>query len=292
MACKTTPYHLHPGHSCLTIHMTCYHSKPAWKTGLPNENGKHPIRFGFRSETPDYFIDCGKCEGCRVKQRRDWAIRMYHESQFHEYNSFLTMTYNDQNLPQDGKINKRDIQLFLKRLRAELDNKIRYYIVGEYGDQTQRPHYHACIFGQDFRGPNNYFIRDRVWGNPHLDRIWKLGHLEIAEFNLATAMYTAGYVTKKAGAADTFSLQSRNPPLGKNWVRKYHDQLRRVKSVPINGKEHPIPSIYLRWLEGTETQTEIKEALSDKIIIYNDKQLRNKKLNQIRNTKLLRKTKI
>ena len=290
MARQTTDYNLGIINTRCTNPMTCYHSKPAWKTGLSNENGKHPIRFNFRDQTADYFIDCGKCEGCRVKQRRDWAIRMYHEAQSHEWNSFVTLTYSDQNLPQDGKISKPDLQKFLKRLRKQLNDKIRYYIVGEYGEMTRRPHYHACFFGSDFRGPNSYNIRPGVWGNPHLDHIWKQGHVEIAEFNLATAMYTAGYVTKKAGDTDTFSLQSRNPPLGKEWVRKYHDQLRRIKAIPINGTEHPIPSIYLRWLEGTEIQTEIKEALTHKT--RNDKQLKNKKINQIQNTKILRKQKI
>ena len=272
--------------------MTCYHSKPAWKSGLPNENEKHPIRFNFRDKTPDYFIDCGKCEGCRTKQRRDWAIRMYHEAKYHEHNSFVTLTYNDENMPQDGKISKPDIQKFLKRLRKELDNQVRYYIVGEYGEQTRRPHYHACFFGQDFRGPNMYPIRERVWANPHLDRIWSRGHVEIAEFNLATAMYTAGYVNKKLDDTDTFALQSRNPPLGKQWVLQYADQLRRIKSIPINGQEHPIPSLYLRWLDGTQEQQEIKEALADKIKPLNDQKLRSKKINQVKNTQLLRKSKI
>jgi len=271
--------------------MTCYHSKPAWKSGLPNEKGNHPIRFQFRMDRdPDYFIDCGKCEGCRLKQRRDWAIRMYHEAKNHEHSSFVTLTYSDQNLPQDGKISKPDCQKFLKRLRKEIDRKIRYYIVGEYGDETRRPHYHACFFGSDFRGPDTYSIRERVWGNPHLDRIWKKGHVEIAEFTLATAMYTAGYVSKKTGDKDTFSLQSRNPPLGKDWVRNHYDQLRRIKTVPINGEEHPIPSIYLRWLEGTETKTEIQEAICHKT--FNDKQLKNKRINQMKNQKLLRKNTI
>ncbi len=73
----------------------------------------------------------------------------------------MTLTYDDEHLPindyvdSDGVIHgkptlrKRDVQLFLKRLRKnyKYDNHIKYFCCGEYGGKTFRPHYHLIIFG-------------------------------------------------------------------------------------------------------------------------------------------------
>ncbi|MDX8558692.1 hypothetical protein OZ663_18615, partial [Elizabethkingia sp. HX CGY] len=40
----------------------------------------------------------------------------------------------------------RDFQLFMKRARKLQEKKISYFLVGEYGSQTFRPHYHAIVF--------------------------------------------------------------------------------------------------------------------------------------------------
>ena len=68
----------------------------------------------------------------------------------HEKNCFITLTYDDENLPPGGTLVVQDYQAFVKRLRARISpQKLRYYFVGEYGDpkNTERPHYHAAIFG-------------------------------------------------------------------------------------------------------------------------------------------------
>ena len=66
----------------------------------------------------------------------------------HEASCFITLTYNDENLPNPPVVSKREAQLFIKRLRKLLYPKLfRYYIVGEYGDKSNRPHYHALLFG-------------------------------------------------------------------------------------------------------------------------------------------------
>ena len=260
--------------------MSCYKSKPAWKATYPNENGKHPIRFNQPGDkrTPDYFIDCGKCEGCRARQRMDWAIRMSHEAAEHKHNSFLTLTYDDDNLPEDGKIHRKHVKNFLERLEYKLGYKPRYYVCGEYGELTRRPHYHAIIFGDDFRESRyTYAINDKLYGNKDLERVWRNGAISIADFSHATALYTAGYVTKKISDTDNFSMQSRNPPLGKTWVRKHHDNIRRLERITIEGQEYPIPKVYMKWLEGVESFDHIKENLSQKVKTLNDQKLRAKR---------------
>lgn len=257
--------------------MPCYHSKAAWETGLA---GKKSISFKFRTDRePDYFIDCGKCEGCRARARTDWATRIYHESQMWDRNSFLTLTYNEENYPDDGKINKKDIQNFINRLRKSTNRKIRYFACGEYGEQTRRAHYHAIIFNEDFLSSRHqYDISDGVYGNSHLERqLWQKGRVTISPFNHARAKYTAGYVTKKINDTDTFSLMSCRPPLGKTWVQKYHDNIRRNETIIIDGNPYPIPRVYLTWLKGVEEFDHIKENLRKNAQSLTDQKLRAKR---------------
>lgn len=87
---------------------------------------------------------------------------MMHEAQMHEENSFITLTYSEENIPSDGNLKPRDFDLFMKRLvqheryyaKKEKRKKrpIRYYHCGEYGEHYGRPHYHAAIFGYGFEG--------------------------------------------------------------------------------------------------------------------------------------------
>ena len=106
-------------------------------------------------------VGCGQCLPCRINKRREWTFRLELEASLHEHNSFVTLTYADQFLPEDGSVNPRHTQLWLKRLRKVLDpRKVRFFLCGEYGDQTFRPHYHACLFGVGL-------------DDAHLDRDWE-----------------------------------------------------------------------------------------------------------------------
>ncbi|MEO5355656.1 MAG: hypothetical protein H7835_21005, partial [Magnetococcus sp. XQGC-1] len=89
----------------------------------------------------------GQCVGCRLERSRQWAIRVMHEASQHEHNCFITLTYNDDNLPANGSLNYRHFQNFMKRLRKYyVEFTVRFYMCGEYGENFARPHYHACIF--------------------------------------------------------------------------------------------------------------------------------------------------
>lgn len=96
-------------------------------------------------------VPCNKCIVCKNKRVREWNARMMCETQMYDVPPlFVTLTYNDDYVPLYG-IEKRDVQLFLKRLRERLEylgysNKIRYVFCGEYGSNTHRPHYHGLIW--------------------------------------------------------------------------------------------------------------------------------------------------
>lgn len=95
---------------------------------------------------------CGQCSGCRYRRRMDWAIRLEHEAKLHPDAIFLTLTYDDENLPHGGSLFHDHISDFVRALRQKLKRKrieatIRYFGVGEYGGELGRPHYHVILFG-------------------------------------------------------------------------------------------------------------------------------------------------
>jgi hypothetical protein len=101
----------------------------------------------FRNKQGDY-CPCGKCLPCRVRLRDDWSTRLLLESYFDPRPQiWLTLTYNDRNLPPDNSLTYDDISSFLKRLRYYSKN-LRFFCAGEYGTtSTLRPHYHLYIAG-------------------------------------------------------------------------------------------------------------------------------------------------
>lgn len=220
--------------------MSCVYPLDGWRFAKLTENGKRGITFNSR----DGFIDqpisvpCGKCVGCRLDRSRAWAVRMHHESQLHERNCFITLTYA--NAPE--AISKRDLQLFIKRLRHQ--TPIRYFACGEYGERSRRPHYHAVIFGEDFRG-GAYRINDSLYSNAVLDTVWGKGLVSVGEVTIQSCCYVARYVTKKANDKDTFHLMSKRPGIGRGWLEKYRRDIINAECVVIDGKELPIPKAYL-----------------------------------------------
>jgi len=113
------------------------------------------------SDVSPYFIQimcfktrglykCGKCPECLAERQNSWALRLIEYSKTHSCFSCL-LTYNNESVPltKEGQMSlcKRDIQLFIKRLRHVFpQNKIKYYIAGEYSPEKFRPHYHCLIF--------------------------------------------------------------------------------------------------------------------------------------------------
>ena len=111
------------------------------------------------------YRPCGTCIGCRLDYSKDWAVRICHEAQLNDDNEFVTLTFNDENLPENQSVNKKDLELFIKRLRSRLYPKtIRYYACGEYGENFARPHYHVIIFGHTFLDKEPLFLSGKRLG--------------------------------------------------------------------------------------------------------------------------------
>lgn len=152
------------------------------------------------------------CKACRINKRRIWTARLLLESTNHDRAYFVTLTYSPENLPAGGTLVPRHLQLWLKRLRKALSPfVVRFYAVGEYGERTMRPHYHAIIFGPDI--PDFIRIVDTTWG---------LGIVHTGIASMEAMQYVAGYVLKKwshetplpEGLEPEFARMSRRPGLG------------------------------------------------------------------------------
>lgn len=200
------------------------------------------LRWDLDPRNSEHFDDdvvnvpCRRCIGCNQKTQREWAIRGFHEAQLHtEFwqnpdtkvctelpnSSVVTLTYDDEHLPEDRALRHRDFQNFMKRLRIRRVRRwsrpgapppIRYFMAGEYGGRTHRPHYHAVIFGESF---DDSYLEQSADGQVNrmsyeLDELWsqpaypgapptKIGRATVDSFTFAGASYVAGYVAKKAG---------------------------------------------------------------------------------------------
>lgn len=150
---------------------------------------------------------CGQCMPCRINRRRVWTLRILLESFLHSSNSFLTLTYAPEHIPSGGTLVPRDTQLFLKRLRKDFPRKVRYFLVGEYGDISERPHYHASLFGVG--------VDDLLF----VQNAWRMGHVMLGELTPQSARYVAGYVTKKMTSKDDLRLNGRYPEFARMSLR-------------------------------------------------------------------------
>lgn len=240
--------------------MACYH--PLKAIVVPNQmtvNGKKVYHFIKPLEEHKYPADqivqlpCGQCVGCRIQYSREWANRCMMELQYHESSYFVTLTYDDAHVPRSyypdpntGEaftsltLSKRDFQLFMKRLRKKFCNqKIRFFMAGEYGSNTFRPHYHAIIFGLHLDDLQLYSKSPQgfcYYNSPSLQACWSdndgnpIGYAVVAEVTWETCAYTARYVMKKLNGKEAnfysdfniqpeFTLMSRKPGI----ARQYYD---------------------------------------------------------------------
>lgn len=219
----------------------------------------------------ELFLPCGQCIGCRLERSRQWAVRCVHEAQMHSSSCFVTLTYNDANVPYDMSLNYDHYQLFMRKLRKVV-GVVRFFMCGEYGEINSRPHYHACLFGLDFPDKYSWRVTDagsESFRSPILEQIWTRGDCEIGEVNFESAAYIARYIVKKVtgdAAAEhyqsvdvrtgeiynrvpEFCQMSRRPGIGATWFERYHREVFPRDRVVINGREASPPRYYKKLLD-------------------------------------------
>lgn len=226
--------------------MACTFPQQAWYSKHKNESGKRSLVFKRNEALIDrpVTIPCGNCHGCKAGDKLMWGLRCYHEFTEHLESCFLTLTYDNDNLPEDGKIDKSHLQLFFKRLRRS-GLEFRYFAVGEYGEQTKRPHYHLLIFGQNFIGDSTY-VGKTEYTSRTISNLWPMGSHIIVPVSLGSIMYVCGYTQKKVADKNaTFTLMSRRPGIGSTFYDKHSSEIAKRGYIQIANERFPIPKYYL-----------------------------------------------
>lgn len=200
------------------------------------------------------MVPCGSCVGCRAARAADWALRCVHEAQVHERNSFITLTYAK--VPSGGGLVIEDLQRFFKRLRKRLEPaRVRYFACGEYGEENERPHYHACVFGHGF---DDRFLQVRekppLYRSSLLESVWTEGHSSVGELTYESAAYVARYVMKKLTGLRAeeeygerrapFVCMSLKPGVGSKWFDKFGSDVFPADEIVHDGRHHRVPRYY------------------------------------------------
>lgn len=225
------------------------------------------------------MVPCRKCPECVIKRQNEWIFRIKQELKLSANGWFITLTYNEKNVPKifynklDGEIittRKQiqsdvwqfqcqtllfsDVQLFFKRLRRQQHkrnvsegknwNKVMYYVVGEYGDKTKRPHYHAIIFNADYEQ-----IRD-AWTKVSGDSTKRIGNIGVGAVEHNSIRYVVKYMSKRVKEAPELAEKPKatmSLGLGAGYI-KHHKQFHRINNrmyvVEENGYKISMPEYY------------------------------------------------
>jgi hypothetical protein len=223
-------------------------------------------------------IACGKCTSCQLKRQREWAIRCEHELQEPwgdlepGVGCFITLTYDDEHLPEDGLLDTQHWSLFAKRVRKRF-GKFRFFGCGEYGS-LGRCHWHAAVFGIDWRettrGGEKWTTTEDgndLYVNTSLSSTWKFGFVTVGELTFDSAAYVAKYCQKSQSTSVTNSssgqmpssspdggpsglgIMSRNPGIGRAYFDRWRSEMYAHDAVMAKGKPFPVPSRYDDWLK-------------------------------------------
>lgn len=196
--------------------------------------------------------------------------------------SFVTLTYRDESLPVGRSLCPRDPSLWLKRLRKSRPGgpPLRYYLVGEYGEADQRPHYHVALFGFPPCDAGSTIVRkgDKLQRPTccqpcrSLYETWGLGAIFSGSLEPASANYISGYVTKGltnesdpvnatklAGRHPEFSRMSLKPGIGAEWADRF------AETVEANGLIRESGQLVPRtYMEGPVTKN-LPRYLSNRV---------------------------
>lgn len=221
-------------------------------------------------------VPCGKCAECKRMRVDHWVFRLRQEQKVSHCTHFLTLTYANENVPMSKNgfmtLDRKEFPDFMKRLRYYQSEAIpdtppiKYYAVGEYGDQFQRPHYHAIIFNAH---------------EPSIAKAWKLGIYEAdPDVNSRNIAYCMKYLDKpfkfkhaRDDRVRPFSLMSKG--LGKSYLddpqnMKFHqaDITRNYVLVPFAGKwkKVSLPRYYREKIYTPKERETVRLWLEDKRI--------------------------
>lgn len=227
-------------------------------------------------------VPCGWCRQCRIDRREEWTMRLLSEVSVND-GSFVTLTYNDENCPRDFQLNKRDLQLYLKRLRQNLarsrssERKIKYYAVGEYGEIGSDHDYYNTGFGR----PHFHLIISGL--NPLKDAelissSWNLGFVKVLPAISSTIRYVLKYMDKQlVGRMAKEVYGDFQPPfctmsngIGRSFLETQSQTIDEVNGVYYKGRLVPPPRYYKKLMGVPTLSPSLDNYKIRKVLQYMD----------------------
>lgn len=207
----------------------------------------------FKKKGESTPLPCGKCPYCRNKRINQWIFRLKWHAKYSNSAIFVTLTYDNEHVPITPNrlmtLRRKDARLFFVRLRkysgqtkdTPEKDRIKYYIVGEYGSKTHRPHYHAIIFNADVM---------------QVEKSWKHGSIHVGSITSDSLAYTLKYINKqkdtKRHNRDDREMEFANISngIGRQYtdnskiVKRHKEQLYSKPFLTVDGYRLGIPRYY------------------------------------------------
>lgn len=251
---------------------------------------------GYEKGSQAVTVPCQKCIGCYFDYSNEWVLRCKMELEQCEKATFITLTYDNEHLPDKSNLKRKDVQDFLKRLRRKIEPlKIRFFGCGEYGSKGSRPHYHLIIFGYQFE--DLIFLKrtkrgENIYRSPFLEKIWTFGFSSVGYVNEETIKYCTKYLQKFAFNLNQFEVKpftmcSTRVPLGYDAL-----SLKQIESDAIwyHGHKKKLPRSFLRRIEnnGLFNIDIIKDKREERRLFFEKYQKRSFEENKNLEKKLLK----
>lgn len=209
----------------------------------------------YRSITKFIQVPCGMCINCRVAKTREWGVRLQMEASQWKKSCFVTLTYDDDHIhrtpcghltlyPPDFVKFKDSLRSYLYRQNPDQSPPLlRYFMCGEMGDHTKRPHYHAILFGL---GVEDTDLIQQYW--PH-------GFVSVKAFTVQAAEYVAGYIDKKIYrdprhywdeyGCCVWPYKNQSNGLASGYLEKNSDKL-QLRPPRVGGVQYSYPRYFLK----------------------------------------------
>lgn len=235
--------------------------------GLDSSTNKHIVKMAKKHPDDDYFslyqkygrslisVPCGKCLACRINYTKEWSVRCMLEASLYKENWFITLTYDDEHLPDDHKIHKDHIQEFIKKLRYYSPG-LRFFCCGEYGSNnfTHRPHYHLILFNchiDDLKCISKGRLGGFYYDSKLIAKIWSKGQITIGDVTPNSCEYVARYCLKKVNG-DEFVMMSLKPGIGGQYALDHYETIYDTDGVYLKGRKLKVPRYFDKLLERSD----------------------------------------
>lgn len=222
-------------------------------------------------------------------------MRLLMELKTSDCASFVTLTYNNENLPEDRSLHKEDVSDFNKAFRQRFnEKKIKFFACGEYGDNPERltffgddvdselikrPHYHSIMFNVD----NSLSTREMLFDSWNKCDSWKFfgktWFKTVGDVTPDSCQYVSGYCQKKLfgdkadeeyqGKLPPFQLQSQM--IGETYFLQHIEQYLKDGCIYFNSKYHPIPDTWKKKFDIRLSPEVINKNLQRAVDKYNER---------------------